>query len=68
MQSFSRQEIAWADREMSDKAGLLERTGGKADATDIERGLHRLRAEQFRSIAERLAKAAADGDKRIAVR
>lgn len=68
VQSFSRQEIAWAAREMSDKAGLLERTDGTADATDIERGLSRLRAEQFRSIAERFAKAAADGDKRIAVR
>ena len=68
MQSFSRQEIAWAAREMFDKAGLLERTGETADATDIERGLSMLRAEQFRSIAERLAKAAAGGDKRIAVR
>ena len=68
MQSFSRQEIAWAAREMANKAKLLERTGGTADATDIERGLYQLRAEQFRSIAERLAKAAADGDKRIAVR
>ena len=68
MQSFSRQEIAWTAQEMANKAELLECTGETADATDIERGLYQLRAEQFRSIAERLAKAAADGDKRIAIR
>lgn len=68
MQSFSRQEIAWATQEMSNKAGILEHIGETADASGIERGLHRLRSEQFRSIAERLAAAAANGDKRIAIR
>ena len=68
MQSFTKQEIAWTAQEMDNKAGILEHIGETADTTDIERGLYRLRAEQFRSIAGKLAKAAADGDKRIAVR
>lgn len=68
MQSFTKQEIAWAAQEMDDKAGILEHICETADATDMERAWFRLRSEQFRSIAERLAKAAASGDKRIAIR
>ena len=68
MQSFTKIEIGWIAEEMSDKAVLLENFGEASDTPDIERGLYRLRAEQFRSIAGKLAAAAADGDKRIAIR
>ena len=67
MQSFARKEIEWASDAISDVAGQLEHVAGTAE-TQAERGLSALRSEQFRSIAERLAKAAADGDKRIAIR
>ena len=68
MQSFTKIEIRWIAQEMSDKAGILDHIGEASDATDAERAWYRLRSEQFRSIAERLAKSAADGDKRIAIR
>jgi len=68
MQSFTKQEIAWTAQEMDRRAGLLEHIGETVDATDIERGLYRLRAEQFRSIAGKLAAVAANGDKQIAIR
>ena len=68
MQSFTRKEIEWTAREMADKAGEMERIGEAGGATEIERGLARLRAEQYAAIADKLARAAADGDKRIAIR
>ena len=68
MQSFTKIEIRWIAQEMSDKAGILDHIGEESDATDAERAWYRLRSEQFRGIAERLAKSAADGDKRIAIR
>lgn len=68
MQSFTKTEISWIAGEMSGKAGLLEHIGETSDATDTERAWYRLRSEQFQGIADRLAKAVADGDKRIAIR
>ena len=68
MQLFSTQEIKWIAREMARRAACLEQAGGKANAARIERGLCRLRSEQFQGIAERLAAAAENGDKRIAIR
>ena len=68
MQTFTKIEIGWIAQEMSSKAGILNHIGEASDATDAERAWYRLRSEQFRSIAGRLAKTAADGDKRIAIR
>ena len=68
MQSFTRKEIEWTAQEIARTAGQLQHTGEKPAVTEIERGLCRLRSEQFRSIAERLAAAAAGGDRRIAIR
>ena len=68
MQSFTKIEIRWIAQEMSDKAGILDHIGEASDAPDAERAWYRLRSEQFRSIANRLAKAATNGDKRIAIR
>ena len=52
---------------MSEASDRLKQAAEVA-AAEIERGLCLLRAEQFRGIAERLAAAAKDGDRRIAVR
>ena len=68
MQTFTKIEIGWIAQEMSSKAGILNHIGEASDATDAERAWYRLRSEQFRSIAGRLAKTAADGDKLIAIR
>ena len=67
MQSFTKIELEWTAQELEKAARRLERYGAMS-ATDVERGLSSLRAEQLRSIAEKLAKAAADGDKRISIR
>ena len=67
MQTFTKTEIGWAVEAIAGIAGQMERHAETAE-TDIVRGLSRLRSEQLHSIAERLAKAAADGDKRIAIR
>ena len=67
MQSFSKREIEWAAQAISEAAGQME-IASEAAATRIERGLARLRAEQFQVIAGKLAQAAAAGDKRIAIR
>lgn len=66
MQSFSRREIAWTAQAISEAAARME-SASETAATQVERGLARLRAEQYQIIAEKLAKAA-DGDKRIAIR
>lgn len=68
MQSFDRKEIEWAAKALAEDADRLERIGAMGAATDAERELCLLRAEQYRSIAERLAAAAANGDRRIAIR
>ena len=67
MQSFTRQEIAWTAKEMSEASDRLKQAAEVA-AAEIERGLCLLRAEQFRSIAEKLTAAVENGDRRIAVR
>ncbi len=68
MQFLYKTEIAWTAKALTEKADRLKRISGMAEATDIERGSCRLRVEQLQSIAERLAAAVADGDKRIAIR
>ena len=68
MQSFAKREIEWAAEAVAGIAGQMERYAGLETTADINRGLSMLRAEQLRSIAGRLAKAAAAGDKRIAIR
>lgn len=68
MQSFKKREIEWAADAIAGVAGQMENYAGLETTADINRGLSILRAEQLRSIAGRLAKAAADGDKRIAIR
>ena len=67
MQSFARQEIVWAAKEMFEASDRLKQAAKMATA-EIERGLCLLRAEQLHSIAERLFAAAKNGDRRIAVR
>ena len=68
MQSFTKREIEWTAEAAAGIAGQMERYAGLETTADINRCLSMLRAEQLRNIAERLAKAAADGDKRIAIR
>ena len=66
MQSFTKIEIQLTADTLTTVAEQLERDTGTAE-TQIERGLSALRSEQLKSIAGKLA-AAADGDKRIAIR
>lgn len=68
MQSFARKEIEWAADAIAEAAKQLKHAAGMEAASQIERGLSALRSEQFQSISEKLAKAAANGDKRIAIR
>lgn len=68
MQSFTKRELEWTAEAVAGIAGQMEHYAGLETTAGINRGLSILRSEQFRSIAERLAKAAADGDKRIAIR
>lgn len=67
MQSFTKQEIAWTATAVAGIAKQMAYSGETAE-TDIVRGLSRLRSEQLQSISERLAAAAANNDKRIAIR
>lgn len=68
MQILYKAEIAWTVQALTEKADRLKRLSGMEAATDIERGSYQLRAEQLQSIAERLAAAVTDGDKRITIR
>lgn len=68
MQFLYKAELAWTAKALAEKADQLKRFSEMAATTDIERGSYQLRAEQLQSIAERLAAAAAGGDKRIAIR
>lgn len=67
MQTFTRIEIEWTAQELAKIAEQMKRAAGMEAATDIERGLLALRSEQYQSIAEKFATAAANGDKRIAI-
>ena len=67
MQSFTKREIEWTAEAVAGIAKQLAYSGETAEA-DIVRGLSRLRSEQLQSISERLTAAAANNDKRIAIR
>ena len=68
MQSFSRAEIMWMSEEMKILSEQREYMSQMVAATKVERELYHLRAEQFASIADRLAKAVENGDRRIEIR
>ncbi len=68
MQSFSRSEILWIAKELSETSSRMEALSAMEAATAAERELYRLRAEQFKSIAEKLRTAAGNGDRRIEIR
>ena len=68
MQSFSRAEIMWMSEEMKSLSEQREYMSQMVAATKVERELYHLRAEQFASIADRLAKAVENGDRRIEIR
>ena len=68
MQVLYKTEIAWTAQALAEKAGQLKRMSEMEATTAIERGAYQLRAEQLQGIAERLAAAVADGDRRIAIR
>ena len=68
VQSFTTVELAWLSKEMKELAGQRERMSQMTAATNVERELYHLRAEQFSSIADRLAKAVENGDRRIEIR
>ena len=68
MQSFTAAEITLLSKEMKELAELRECQSKLVAATNAERELYHLRAEQFASIADRLAKAIENGDRRIEIR
>ena len=68
MQFFTTVELAWLFKEMKELAEQREHMSQMTMATAAERELYRLRAEQFSSIADRLAKAIENGDRRIEIR
>ena len=68
MQSFSRAEIMWMSEEMKSLSEQREYMSQMVAATKVERAFFRLRAEQFASIADRLAKAVENSDRRIEIR
>ena len=68
MQSFSRAEIMWMSEEMKSLSEQREYMSQMAAATNMERAFFFLRAEQFASIADRLAKAIENDDHRIEIR
>lgn len=68
MQSFNRKEVEWTSKALIEDAERLERISAMKEVTDAERELYLLRAEQYRSIADRLAKTAASKDRRIEIR
>ena len=68
MQSFTTVELAWLSKEMKKLASQHENISQMAAATNAERALYHLRAEQLSSIADRLAKAIENGDRRIEIR
>ena len=68
MQSFSRAEIMWMSEEMKSLSEQREYMSQMAAATNVERAFFCLRAEQFASIADRLAKAVENDDRRIEIR
>lgn len=68
VQSFTIAELGWLSKEMKKLAEQREYMSQMAAATNAERELYRLRAEQFSSIADRLAKAIENGDRRIEIR
>ena len=68
MQFLYKAELAWTAKVLTETAGQLRRMSEMEETADIKRGACRLRAEQLQSIAERLAAAVTNGDKRIAIR
>ena len=68
MQTFTRKEIEWTAQALAGEAGRLKHASGMAAASDAERELFRLKAEQLQDIADRLSAAAESKDKRIAIR
>lgn len=68
MQTLTRNEIQWIAGELSREADRLTNVGELTAATQIERGLCQLKAEQYRAIAGKLKAALEHNDRRIAIR
>lgn len=66
MQSFSKNEIAWAVEALNLTATYYQTHSRRC--AGIEAGLATLRSEQLTSIFERLQKALDDGNKRIEIK
>ena len=68
MQSFTKNEITWMIDLLSEKIALADELKRSESASNAERALYNLRAEQMIVMREKLRKAVADGNKRIEVK
>lgn len=69
MEHITKIEAAWIADALAEKSRACERAANMklADSTKLDKGMYKLRAEQYAGLAERLRKAVENGDKRIAI-
>lgn len=67
MQRFTKAEIEWIIGELDRAAVHLKRQAIKEESAGLAAGFINLRSEQFASVADKLQKVIANGDKRIEV-
>lgn len=68
MQSFTKNEITWMIDLLSEKIALMDELKRSESASNAERALYNLRAEQMIVMREKLRKVVDDGNKRIEVK
>lgn len=68
MQSFTKNEITWMIDLLSEKIVLMDELKRSESASNAERALYNLRAEQMIVMREKLRKVVDDGNKRIEVK
>lgn len=67
MQKFTKTEIEWIIGELDRAAANLKQQATKKESAGLAAGFMNLRSEQFASVADKLQKAIAEGNKRIEV-
>lgn len=67
MQKFTKTEIEWIIGELDRAAANLKHKAIKEESAGLAAGFMNLRSEQFASVADKLQKVIAEGNKRIEV-
>lgn len=68
MQSFTKNEITWMIDLLSEKITLMDELKRSDSASNAERALYNLRAEQMIVMCEKLRKVVDNGNKRIEIK